>query len=193
MLKTVTKPKASGDAWENWMVPNITWVNGIPGRGKTSRVMNHFELGRNVMITSTREAARNLKGKLATRLGADACSVVRTMMSVLVNGLQGPKSCDRLIVYEALMSHFGAIVMATQLVDAKEVLLIGDVNQLPFINRDSERKGTCILTIHEAQGLTSDGTVIVLIATKYKIRDSVLHAVLAITLHTVICVIPHRR
>ncbi|GBP16379.1 Replication protein 1a [Eumeta japonica] len=57
------------------------------------------------------------------------------MASVLVNGFQGPKSCDRLIVDEVLMSQYGAIVMATRLASAKEVLLIGDVNQLPFIDR----------------------------------------------------------
>ncbi|GBP22988.1 hypothetical protein EVAR_15662_1 [Eumeta japonica] len=44
------------------------------------------------------------------------------MASVLVNGFRGPKSCERLIVDEALMSHFGAIVMATWLADAKENL-----------------------------------------------------------------------
>ncbi|GBP41226.1 hypothetical protein EVAR_30664_1 [Eumeta japonica] len=57
------------------------------------------------------------------------------MVLVLVIGFQGPKSCNRLIVDEALTSHFRAIVMATRLTDAKEVLLIGDVNQLPFIDR----------------------------------------------------------
>ncbi|GBP93692.1 hypothetical protein EVAR_98937_1 [Eumeta japonica] len=44
--------------------------------------------------------------KLASRLRANAISKVRTMASVLVNSYQEPKSCDRLIVDEALMESF---------------------------------------------------------------------------------------
>ncbi|GBP39341.1 hypothetical protein EVAR_24322_1 [Eumeta japonica] len=148
------------------------------------------------------------------------------MASVVVNGFQEPKNCDRLIVDEALMSHFGAIVMATRLAGAKEVLLMGDVNQLPFIDRLNlfemqyirpnlvatvikellctyrnpmdaayalnegfgKGEGTRVLTIHEAQGLMSEGTVIEKIVAKHKIHDSVSHAVVAVTRHTVSCV-----
>ncbi|GBP05491.1 hypothetical protein EVAR_3004_1 [Eumeta japonica] len=42
---------------------------------------------------------------------------------------------------------------------------------------------TRVLIIHEAQGLTSEGTVLVRIAAKH--NDSVSHAVVAITRHTV--------
>ncbi|GBP47683.1 hypothetical protein EVAR_28086_1 [Eumeta japonica] len=111
MVKTVTTRKTSGDAREDWVMPDVTWVNGFPG------------------------CARDLKQKLASRLEADACSKVRTMASVLINAFQEPKSCDRLIVNEALMRHFGAIVMPTRLMGAKKILLIGDINQLPFIDR----------------------------------------------------------
>ncbi|GBP44637.1 hypothetical protein EVAR_44165_1 [Eumeta japonica] len=253
------------------MVPKIIWINEVPDCGKTTWVVKYFELGRNVVITTTREAARYLKEKLVNRLGADACSKVRTMASILVNDFQGSKSCNQLNVDEALMSHFGSIVMVTRLVDAKEVLLIDDANQLPFIDRLNlfeiqyirpslvatvtkellstyrksmdvayvlnevysgiyssitrvrslrmERysdtnipkylrntlyltytqvekeslitqgfgkgKETHVLTIHEAQGLTTEGTVIVRITTIHKIHDSVSHAVVAITRHTV--------
>ncbi|GBP87012.1 hypothetical protein EVAR_55296_1 [Eumeta japonica] len=145
------------------------------------------------------------------------------MTSVLVNGLQGPKSCDRLIVDEALRSYFRAIVMATRLAGAKEVFLIGNVNQLPFIDRLNlfemqyirpnlvarvtkellctyrnpmdvlyalnegfgKGEGTRVLTIHVAQTLTSEGTVIVRIAAKHKIHNNVSH--------TMIYNAPHKR
>ncbi|GBP69959.1 hypothetical protein EVAR_85727_1 [Eumeta japonica] len=115
-----------------------------------------------------------------------------------------------------LTSHFGAIVMATRLAGAKEDLLIGNVNQLPFIDRLNHFKMECIrpnlvvtvskkllctnrnpmnvayalnevekesyiaqgfgkggesrvLTIHEAQGLTFDGIVIVPTTAKQKL------------------------
>ncbi|GBP69955.1 hypothetical protein EVAR_85723_1 [Eumeta japonica] len=93
-VKNVTKRKASDDTREDWEVPDITWVNGVPGCSKTTWVVKHFELRTNVVITTKREVARDLKEKFASRLGVDACSKVRTMASFLVNGFQGPKSCD---------------------------------------------------------------------------------------------------
>ncbi|GBP05489.1 hypothetical protein EVAR_3003_1 [Eumeta japonica] len=77
MVKTVTKRIASGDAREDWEVPDITWVNEVPGCGKTTWVVKHLELGRGVVITTIREAARILKEELASRLGADAGSKVK--------------------------------------------------------------------------------------------------------------------
>ncbi|GBP87158.1 hypothetical protein EVAR_62627_1 [Eumeta japonica] len=87
MVKTVTKRRASGDVREDWVVPDITWVNGVAGCGKTTWVVKHFEFGRDVVITTKREVARDLKGKLSGRLEADASSKVRTNASDLVNGL----------------------------------------------------------------------------------------------------------
>ncbi|GBP70302.1 hypothetical protein EVAR_52321_1 [Eumeta japonica] len=181
---------------KDWVVPDITWANAVPGCVKTRWVVKHFEIERDFVNTITLIAANDLREKLASRLGADA-SKVKTKASVLVNGFRGPKSCHRLIVDEALMSHFGAIVMATRLAGAKEVLVIGDVNQLTFIDRLNlfemvyvrpnlvatvtrellctyrvtyalnERfgklEGSRILTIHEAQGLASDGTDVCLV------------------------------
>ncbi|GBP16048.1 hypothetical protein EVAR_94389_1 [Eumeta japonica] len=196
------------------------------------------------------------------------------MTSVLVKGFRRPKNCDRLIVDKALVSHFGVIGSATRFTDAKEVLLISDVNQLPFIDglnlfemqysspslmatftkellytyRNSmgvacalcevysgiysfmsrvrslrlkryndvnipkdfpnplyltytqvkeetlitqglgEGDGTRVLTILKAQGLTSEGSVIVRITARHKLHDNVSHAVVVITRHTVSCV-----
>ncbi|GBP22829.1 hypothetical protein EVAR_17183_1 [Eumeta japonica] len=55
MVKTVTKHKASGEAREVWVVPNMTWVDEVLGCGKTTWIVKHFELGRDVVITTTRE------------------------------------------------------------------------------------------------------------------------------------------
>ncbi|GBP79271.1 hypothetical protein EVAR_98773_1 [Eumeta japonica] len=48
--------------------------------------------------------------------------------------------------------------------------------------------GSRTLTIHEAQGLTSEGTVIVRTMTKQKVDESLLRSVVAITRHTAVCV-----
>ena len=58
------------------------------------------------------------------------------MASMLVNGAR-QESDNRLIVDEALMNHFGAIVTAGKISGADEILLIRDVNQLPYIDREN--------------------------------------------------------
>ncbi|GBP85158.1 hypothetical protein EVAR_61003_1 [Eumeta japonica] len=61
MAKTVTRGKASANAWENWVVPDITWVNEVLGCEKTTWVMKYLELRRAVVVTTTREAVRSLR------------------------------------------------------------------------------------------------------------------------------------
>ncbi|GBP65990.1 hypothetical protein EVAR_47490_1, partial [Eumeta japonica] len=46
-------------------------------------------------------------------------------------------------------------------------------------------EGIRVLNIHKAQSLTSEGTVILRITAKQKLYDSVSHAVVAVTRHTV--------
>lgn len=121
----------------NWAVPNIRWVNGVPGCGKTTWVVKHFDEEKDVVATTTTEAAKDLREKLAHRLGDRVKTKVRTMASILANGFRSQDRCYRLTVDEALMNHFGAIVMAVKLSGASEVVLIGDVNQLPFLDREN--------------------------------------------------------
>ncbi|KAF9409042.1 hypothetical protein HW555_011466 [Spodoptera exigua] len=79
----------------------------------------------------------DLREKLAHRLGQRTRTRVRTMASILSNGFRAHDKCHRIIVDEALMNHFGAIVMAARLSGASEVVLVGDVNQLPFLDREN--------------------------------------------------------
>ncbi|GBP08539.1 hypothetical protein EVAR_71810_1 [Eumeta japonica] len=60
------------------------------------------------------------------------------------------------------MSHFGAIVMATRLTGANTVLLIGDVNQLPFIDK---------LKLFEMQYIRSNLVAMVTKELLYTYRD----------------------
>ncbi|GBP24812.1 hypothetical protein EVAR_14145_1 [Eumeta japonica] len=213
MAKVITSSKGSGNNRENWVVPDITWVNG--SCRKTTWVVKHFTM-RRTFITIIREAARDLREKLASRLGADA-------------------------INEALMSHFGAIDMVTRLESVKEILLIGDVNQLPFIDRlnlfemeyiqpnlmaNVTKKLLCTyrnpidvtyafnevysgiysskirvqLKRHSDANITKDlpntlyltpthtGPVIVRTTVKLKLHDSISRSMVAITHHTASCV-----
>lgn len=264
---------------ESWDAPRITWVNGVPGCGKTTWIINHFNPGHDIIITTTTEAAKDVRERLSKTLETNTKTSVRTLASVLVNGIGGTDTdenlCKRLIVDEALMNHFGAIVMAARIAKANELILIGDVNQLPYIDRQNlfqmkyhrphlvanitkellcthrnpmdvpfainqvyngiyssktqlrsltlkqfrnatipenlpntlylvhtqaakaslvekgygKGRGSRVLTIHEAQGLTYPSVVIVRATTEQlQLYDSISHAVVAVTRHTVKCV-----
>ncbi|GBP97288.1 hypothetical protein EVAR_90466_1 [Eumeta japonica] len=73
-------------------------------------------------VTATIEAAEDLKRKLANRIGAEATTRVRTMASVLVNGFK-EHTHNRLLIDEAMMNHFGAIITAALLAKAKNCCL----------------------------------------------------------------------
>lgn len=138
MAKTIEgSPGVDAKSWEGWEVPAFRWINGVPGCGKTTWVVRHFDVDKDVIITTTTEAAKDLREKLAHRIGDLVKTKVRTMASVLVNGIRRGGSNVRLMVDEALMNHFGAIVMAARLAGAREIVLIGDVNQLPYIDREN--------------------------------------------------------
>ncbi|GBP43229.1 RNA replication protein [Eumeta japonica] len=58
------------------------------------------------------------------------------MASILLNEFK-EQTHSRLLIDEAMMNHFGAIITATLLAKAKELLLIDDINQIPHIYRDN--------------------------------------------------------
>ncbi|CAH2095981.1 unnamed protein product [Euphydryas editha] len=137
MAKTITSDPEVGDVFGSWELPALKWINGVPGCGKTTHIVGNFDEEGEIVATTTLEAAKDLKEKLTHRYGKKAKSKVRTMASILVNGFHEGVKINRLTVDEALMNHFGAIVMAARLSEAKEVVLVGDINQLPYIDRDN--------------------------------------------------------
>ncbi|KAG8302406.1 hypothetical protein J6590_033002 [Homalodisca vitripennis] len=62
----------------------------------------------------------------------------RTLHSFLINSthhIQKGNSYRRVIIDEALMLHAGEILFAAILAKTQEIMLIGDINQIPYINR----------------------------------------------------------
>ncbi|XP_045504439.1 uncharacterized protein LOC123701072 [Colias croceus] len=137
MAKTIAPGPDISAYGSDWVVPDIKWINGVPGCGKTTYLVKHFDETNDVIATTTVEAAKDLREKLAHRIKGEEKIRVRTIASILTNGFRGSFSCKRLTVDEALMNHFGSIIMAAKLSGAVEVVLVGDVNQLPFIDRDN--------------------------------------------------------
>ncbi|GBP96898.1 hypothetical protein EVAR_84151_1 [Eumeta japonica] len=76
------------ETFTDWETPKITWINGVPGCGKTTWIVQEFDNKRDCIVTATIEAAEDLKRKLANRIGAEATTRVRTMASILVNGFK---------------------------------------------------------------------------------------------------------
>jgi hypothetical protein len=135
MANAISGDLSDGKKPAHWTKPTISWVNGVPGCGKTTWVMSQINIDRDIVVTTTTETAKDLREKLELRFGKRAKKRVRTMASILVNGMREGESCTHLMVDEALMNHFGSIVLAIQIAKAREVTLLGDANQLPYIDR----------------------------------------------------------
>nr|UDL14011.1 MAG: RNA dependent RNA polymerase [Xiangshan martelli-like virus 3] len=119
--------------------PMLTWINGPPGCGKTTYILNNADVGvgLDLILTMTTEGRNDIrkrlsrKGKLNDR---DARVCVRTVASVLVNGVK--EEFMRVFLDEALMLHAGSIGFVAALSRVKEIVMIGDVQQIPYVDRD---------------------------------------------------------
>lgn len=137
MANAVKGKLSEGTTKEHRIVPRMSKVNGVPGCGKTTWIVSIFNTEEDMTVTTTTEAAKDLRARLEQSKGKSATTRVRTMASLLVNGMRKGDTCKRLLVDEALMNHFGSIVMAALITAAEEVLMIGDENQLPYIDRNN--------------------------------------------------------
>nr|WPV62267.1 MAG: RNA-dependent RNA polymerase [Wufeng shrew martellivirus 1] len=124
-------------------MPKITWVNGVPGCGKTKYVIeNHVKSTPDVcgdlVLTITREGVNDVRKRVGES-GSVPSHVLRrdyrTVASVLVNGIKDV-SYRRVFVDEALMVHAGQLGFVAALTECDEMVLLGDVNQIPFVDRD---------------------------------------------------------
>nr|QHA33734.1 polyprotein [Atrato Virga-like virus 1] len=124
--------------------PILDWINGPPGCGKTYTILQTAKIspsrlsGQDLILSMTKEGREAIiKALLISypELGPDVIGThVRTVASVLVNGSK--ISYDRVLMDEALMAHAGTIGYVAALTDASTILIIGDVNQIPFVDRD---------------------------------------------------------
>ncbi|GBP13716.1 hypothetical protein EVAR_71988_1 [Eumeta japonica] len=164
MVKTFTKRKASCEARKDWVVSDITWVNGIPGCDKTTWVVKHFESGTALHLREL------YKMDVACAISNKVYSGIYSSMTLIWS--LGLKRYSDTNIPNTL--H----IIYTQV--EKEFLI-----DSPGIWK--RRRDKCP-DYPQSTGLTSERTVIVWIASKHKLHESVSHAVVAITRHTVSCV-----
>lgn len=115
-------------------------VKGIPGCGKTTFILKNFKRG-DLVVFPTREGAENFR--LRYRNLHPDCSKdtandsFRTLHSFIINSTKHIKNgnkYNRLIIDEALMVLAGEVLFAAELAHVPETTLIGDENQIPYIN-----------------------------------------------------------
>lgn len=120
-------------------LPKIEWVNGPPGCGKTTFIIGKFRMIENgkgdLILTMTKEGMYDVRKRLLHLYPEKEKVIerdVRTVASVLVNGVK--LDYDRLFIDEALMMHAGDWVF--ELTGVENVVMIGDINQIPYVDRD---------------------------------------------------------
>lgn len=118
------------------VMPNIIWVNGPTGCGKITHLISQFSMAvfpelSDIILIMTKEEAKEIRGRLSRRHPEVSQKIwlrdVRTVASVLVNGVK--EKYDGVFTDEAI----GFVAVLTSV---SEVYMIGDVDQIPYIDRD---------------------------------------------------------
>nr|AQM55346.1 hypothetical protein 1 [Piura virus] len=124
------------------MPDGVGIVQAGPGCGKTTFVVNnsippHMPGATNVILSTVEgkdDFIRRIEKKYKVTLTKEQLVYIRTMASFLVNPKKNAFS-DLLIIDEALMAHPGQLFFAIAISRAKEVKLLGDCLQIPYVNR----------------------------------------------------------
>lgn len=120
--------------------PEILWVNGVPGCGKTHYLIHSHKIGEDLILTLTKEGCRELRDSVIKLFSVDkdtARQNYRTLASLMVNGTK--RKFNKVIIDEALLMHAGFIGFVVALTGAKIIELVGDEWQIPFVDRDNTK------------------------------------------------------
>lgn len=105
-------------------------------------IIIHWSTHHDLIRFPIRDAADNFRSrfiKLHRKTNKSfTIASLRTLHSFIINSTKHLKSggnCNRLVIDEALMLHAGEILFAAVLSGMSEVILIGGVNKIPYINR----------------------------------------------------------
>lgn len=144
MLNTQISAQIANVSVESQFLPEVQWINGPPGCGKTHEIVHTAnvspdpKVGRDLILSMTKEGKISIQAGLKRRFPSLTDSAlkthVRTVASVLVNG--SDVKYDRVLMDEALMAHAGTIGFVVALTGTKKVLIIGDIHQIPYVDRE---------------------------------------------------------
>lgn len=123
-------------------MPSVSMTQGLPGCGKTTFILNNCTVPGvgvkgDLVIFPTHKGAEDFRNRLL-RVHPDASSYIKsiyhTSHSFLLN--HDGEKFERVIVDEALMFHTGELMLVTLRSGCKEMIIIGDEKQIPYINRN---------------------------------------------------------
>lgn len=111
------------------------WLNGPPGCGKTYMIMENF--AEDVAVLTATKAGRDDVTSLRKRgYTTKDTKRVRTVASAVMNPDTTMQGITKVLVDEATMIHPGQLVfLAARMPLIESFVLIGDVNQISFIDR----------------------------------------------------------
>jgi hypothetical protein len=121
------------------VLPDIKLIDGIPGCGKSTFILENHIPHRDLVLTQTRAALEDIRLRARekyediniNRLKTD----YRTVSSYIING--SDKKYERVFIDEALLMHAGYVGFVASITEASEIILLGDTRQIPYIERSN--------------------------------------------------------
>ncbi|BAD98316.2 1a protein [Cassia yellow blotch virus] len=115
---------------------SVTLCDGVAGCGKTTAIKNTFSIEKDIIVTANKKSASDVREAIFPEdpEGEIASKFIRTADSALMHGLP---SCQRLLIDEAGLLHFGQVLAVAAICKATEVLAFGDSEQISFKSRDN--------------------------------------------------------
>lgn len=119
-------------------MPQIKWVDGVPGSGKTKTIVKQHKPGHDLILCQTKASVKEVRDRVKDLL--DATNKVerlkldyRTVSSFIING--SDRKYKRVFIDEAILMHAGYVGFISKISGASEILLYGDSKQIPYIER----------------------------------------------------------
>ncbi|ASA47359.1 replicase [Aedes camptorhynchus negev-like virus] len=120
---------------EDFNICPVTFVQGVPGAGKTEYILeNNIGKPHNIILTVTKEAREDMLRRSKEKkliIGKDR---IRTVDSLLLNNV--PLQVEELWIDEAFLVHAGTWLWAVRLTRCNKLVIVGDQAQIPYINRE---------------------------------------------------------
>lgn len=118
--------------------PNIKWIEGVPGCGKSHYIVDNHNPGEDLILCQTRAGVKNIReivfNKMNNRITRENLYLdYRTVASYIIN--TNNKKYKKVFLDEGMMMHAGYIGYIAHLSGADEVVVVGDSRQIPYIER----------------------------------------------------------
>nr|DBA44328.1 TPA_asm: RdRp [Cotesiavirus virgavi] len=120
---------------ESFKGVEIEFRQGTPGCGKTTNFLNTWTSG-DLVLFPTREAAKDFRERISKINNFEETELkkyFRTLDSYLLS--DDVTEYNNIMIDEALMVHVGQILFTVIKSKGQKLIMIGDQNQIPFINR----------------------------------------------------------